>query len=305
MNNIRIKDSAIINHPEIFQSVVAHSTNMIIIFDVAERVLYANEAAEKMIGYKAREIIGRSASKLWGGLMDKEFYQKLWKTIKINKLPFKGEMICKRKSGEEFQLGATIIPLLNEKKEIDYYVEIGQDITKEKEIDLAKTEFVSLASHQLRTPLSTIKWYTEMLLDGDAGKVNKEQKKYIKEIFYGNERMVELVNSLLNVSRIELGTFMVDPAPTSFKKVTDIALKELKFKVISKKLAVKRDYQKGLPLVNVDPKLIRIVIQNLLTNAVKYTPNGGKINVSIKTEGKNIVVKIADSGYGIPKEQQK
>ena len=89
------------------------------------------------------------------------------------------------------------------------------DVTKEKEIDKAKTEFVSLASHQLKTPLTSINWYAEMLLDGDVGPLNADQKKYIQEMYESNQRMVDLVNSLLNVSRIELGTFSVEPVPTN------------------------------------------------------------------------------------------
>jgi signal transduction histidine kinase len=184
-------------------------------------------------------------------------------------------------------------------------VVVFRDVTKEREVDKAKTEFVSLASHQLRTPLSAVNWYAEMLLAGDVGKLNDEQKKYIDEIYKGNQRMVDLVNALLDVSRIELGTFAISPEPTQLTDISKSIIKELKPEIKKKNQVVSEDYEKNLPKINVDQKLIRIVIQNLLSNAVKYTPEKGRIGIEMKTSGANIEIKVADTGYGIPKPQQK
>jgi len=184
-------------------------------------------------------------------------------------------------------------------------VAIFRDMTKEREIDQAKTEFVSLASHQLRTPLSTVSWYSEMLLTGDVGKLNEGQKKYLEEIYRGNQRMVELVNALLNVSRIELGTFVVEPKLTNIVKLTQSVIEEQKPQINQKKLKFNEQYVDNLPKLNVDPKLLRMVVQNILSNAVKYTPEGGKIELAISlVDKKNIQIKISDTGYGIPKNQQ-
>jgi signal transduction histidine kinase len=184
-------------------------------------------------------------------------------------------------------------------------VEVFRDITKEKEIDKAKTEFVSLASHQLRTPLSTVSWYSEMLLAGDAGEVTPDQKKYLEEIYRGNQRMVDLVNTLLDVSRIEMGTFMVEPKPTDIVKLAKSVIDEQKLQISEKKLKFSSSFGNYIPLVRVDPKLLRMVIQNLLSNAIKYSPDGGKIEVAIFMEDKkNVLLTVADAGYGIPKNQQ-
>lgn len=195
-------------------------------------------------------------------------------------------------------------------------VGVNWDVTKEMEIDKAKSEFVSLASHQLRTPLSTINWYAEMLESGDAGPLNKKQLEFLNEIYVGSRRMVELVNALLNVSRLELGKLAVNPSPTDIPKLARAVIRELKPLVKENELVITEKYEKELPKANVDPKLISIVFQNLLTNSVKYTKKGGNIDVSIelkkaggKINGRSIpsdsfLITVKDSGIGIPKSQR-
>jgi len=178
--------------------------------------------------------------------------------------------------------------------------------TKLKQIDIAKTEFVSLASHQLRTPLTSISWYTEMLLAGDAGKLTANQSKYLREIYAGNRRMVELVNALLNVSRLELGTLVFEVRPTDVAAIAKSAVEEQQPQVEGKKLRFSADYEDGLPLVSTDAKLFRMVVQNLLSNAIKYTPEGGGVTftLGLNTTREVLLITVTDTGYGIPKNQQ-
>jgi signal transduction histidine kinase len=194
-------------------------------------------------------------------------------------------------------------PLKNQNGTIIGCVIVFRDVTKEYEIDKAKTEFVSLASHQLRTPLSAINWYAEMLNNGDAGKLTKEQEQYVTAIYKGNQRMVELVNALLDVSRIEIGTFMIDPAMTDLVALAKDVVKESTPEINRKKLKISQNYQSGLAKISVDPKLTRMIIQNLLSNSIKYTKKG-TISISIKKDDDDVLIEVADSGLGIPKEQQ-
>jgi two-component system sensor histidine kinase VicK len=143
-----------------------------------------------------------------------------------------------------------------------------------------------------------------MLLDEDAGKINKDQEDYLHEIYNGNKRMVDLVNSLLNVSRIDLGTFAIEPSNNDVIEICNSVIKEMQSAIDDKKIKLIKDYEKDLPLINVDPKLMRIIFQNLLSNAVKYTPNEGEVSVKINKDTENLHIKIKDSGYGIPKSQQ-
>jgi len=173
-----------------------------------------------------------------------------------------------------------------------------------KSLDLAKDEFVSIASHQLRTPLTALKGYTGMLLDQDPGPINDKQREYLGEIKGANDRMIGLITALLNVSRVDLGVFIVEPKPINLEEVAKSVLSELKGNSDLKKMHITTDFEKDLPLLNADPKIIRMVFQNLLSNAVKYTPEEGTISVAIKKEGATILFSVADTGYGIPENVQ-
>jgi two-component system phosphate regulon sensor histidine kinase PhoR len=178
------------------------------------------------------------------------------------------------------------------------------DVTERKDLDQAKTEFVSLASHQMRAPLATVKWYTEMLMHPQIGELNAKQAGYVRIVNEVNADMIELVDTLLNVSRSEIGKLVVDMGPTNVQEVTDSILLELSSQIDKKKMSIVKQYDGLFTNVTSDPKLLRIVIHNLVTNAIKYTPDEGTITISFKqTDGKNQVV-VSDTGYGIPQAQQ-
>ena len=217
-----------------------------------------------------------------------------------------------KEDGLKVPLSMTAAPIIMEGKTIGA-ITVFRDITKEKEIDRAKSEFVSLASHQLRTPLSSIKWYAEMLLLGMTGKVGAKQRKYLRQIYSANQHMVELVNSLLNVSRIEMGTFSVDPEKVDINEVVQETVREVLSSMHEKKINLEKIINEDAVFMNADPALIRIIMQNLISNAVKYTPEGGKVCVSVMREesrlkkdaqGKDFVISVSDTGLGIPAAQQ-
>ncbi len=286
-----------------FQLAVENANEHVIITDADGNILYVNPAAERITGYSRRESIGARPS-LWGNLMTKEFYANLWRIIRDEKKVFTGEITNRRKSGELYQAIVNISPILGAGGEVKFFVGLERDVTLERNIDKAKTEFVSLASHQLRTPLSAINWYTEMLLAGDAGKINAVQKRYLEEVYQGGQRMVGLVNVFLNVSRIELGTFVIEPEPVNLQEAAQIALKELRLIIREKKIKVTATYDAKLPSILLDPKLINIIFQNLLSNAVKYTPAEGAVSLEVSQDEKNAIIRVSDTGCGIPRNQQ-
>jgi PAS domain S-box-containing protein len=302
----KIKSESLAQDLKKFELAVDNASDHIVITNPDGVTLYANKAVERITGFPHKAIIGRrsGARGNWGGQMPREFYNKLWKTIRDDKKTFAGEIKNKRKSGEFYDAYVSISPILNDEREVIFFVGIERDITKEKEIDRAKTEFVSLASHQLRTPLSTINWYSEMLLDGDVGKLNDEQENYLKEVYKGNQRMVELVNALLNVSRLELGTFAIDPEKAKIVNIAKSVVNEMKPQIKARKIVFTNKFAENLPEMMLDKKLIRMVIQNLLSNAVKYTPEGGKVDIQIAKKGRDVEMKVLDTGMGIPKRQQ-
>jgi signal transduction histidine kinase/sensor domain CHASE-containing protein len=212
--------------------------------------------------------------------------------------------IRNEKHPEGVFIEVTATPIVGDGKTIGG-VAIFRDMSQERAIDKAKTEFVSLASHQLRTPLTSIKWYTEMILGGDAGVVTSKQKKYLREIYSGNQRMVELVNALLSVSRLELGTFVVVLEPVDLVALSKGAIKEQKPQIDAKKIKLVASLPKGVPRIPADPKLLHMVAQNLLSNAIKYTPEKGGVRYEVRHDASKecVVLTVADTGCGIPKSQ--
>lgn len=180
------------------------------------------------------------------------------------------------------------------------------DITEQKKVEQAKMELVSMASHQLRTPPTGIKWFATMLLEEDAGKLNPKQKSYVKEVLYNNQRMIDLVHSLLNVSRIELGTLFVNTKLQRIQipMVIDDVLEELSSQIQEKQLIVLKHYGKKLSSVQADLGLLRIILHNLLHNATLYTTDGNSITVGAKRRPSEILITVSDRGIGIPKAQQ-
>lgn len=265
-----------------------------------------NKAASEITGYFPSEALGKKYNEILKFKFDKtgkagnDFIKRALLASVLKERT--GHTTLISREGKEIPITESAAPLMTKKGETIGFVIAFRDVTKEREIDKAKTEFVSLASHQLRTPLSSINWYTEMLLAGDAGKLNEEQINFIEEIAYGNQRMVELVNSLLNVSRLELGTFMVEPEMLDLRKIADEAINELKGKILEKKLKFTKKYD-DLQDMMLDKGLTHIIFQNYLSNAVKYTPDGGEIKLSILKNDKNIEISVKDSGMGITESQ--
>jgi PAS domain S-box-containing protein len=179
-----------------------------------------------------------------------------------------------------------------------------EQIAKEQELNRAKSEFVSLASHQLKTPLTIIKWYIEMIHAGYADKSPDKQKEYLEKIYSNTGRMVELIDAFLNVSRLELGVFSVKKEPVNLREKMNMILRDFAPKIKEKNLKFSKSYSKSNFLLSTDPKMIQIIFDNLISNAVKYTPPGGEIRVKMRKKGNEILIGVADSGIGIPEDQQ-
>jgi len=286
-----------------FKLAVDGTSDHIVITDTNGIILYANSAAELTTGYTHEEILGNTPA-LWGKQMPTDFYRTMWNTIKEQRKSFYGEITNKRKNGQIYIAEAHISPLFDEQGSLYGFVGVERDITRQKEVDKSKTEFVSVASHQLRTPLTIINWYIEMLSDPQSVTLSEKQKRYIEEIARASKRMIELVNALLNVSRIDMGTFMVDVEPIDFSLAMDDVLKDLFLQIARKDMRITKNYDETLPPISADPKLLRIIFQNLITNAVKYTQNGGSITISLSQKRSNILISVTDNGLGIPMHQQ-
>ncbi len=169
-------------------------------------------------------------------------------------------------------------------------------------------DFTSLVSHQLRTPFATINWHAEMLLSGRLGAMNPKQAKYIREIYRASRRMLDMVNTVLSISRIEKGVPAGEFGPTDISALAEAIFRERRFEIKEKNLIVRKSFEK-IPKIHADPNQINMIVQNLLSNAIKYTPAGGRIAFAIKREVQQgvagVSISMADSGIGIPKSAEK
>ncbi len=181
--------------------------------------------------------------------------------------------------------------------------ELQDAYTKLEILDKAKSEFISIASHQLRTPLTAIKGYISMMIEGDYGKISKEGLQSMKNAFIANERLVKLVNSLLDLSRIEAGRITLEFSPVKIDSLAADILRELRGEAESKNLKLRLTKDKtALPKIQVDPAKLRDALMNLVDNAIKYTNKGG-VTVNIKANHEKIIITVQDTGEGMTAEE--
>lgn len=172
------------------------------------------------------------------------------------------------------------------------------------ELDRQKDELLGLVSHQLATPVSSIKWYVEMLIDGDLGELKKEQKEHIQAMYGIGQNMSDLVGMILDVSRIQLGRIKIEKQELDLNAFFKDIMTIIQPKAEEKKVEFITNVPANLPVAQLDRKYTNMTIENLLTNAVKYTPAGGKVMFDVVLKDGNVCVTVKDTGMGIPKADQ-
>lgn len=226
-------------------------------------------------------------------------------TLKTKNKISKDDIYKKTADGKTHTIRGISAPVFNIKDEFQFAVGVFEDITHEKEVDRMKSEFISLASHQLLTPLTAIKAQTELLILYDGFEnLSPKQQKHIQNIKEIDLRMIELVSSLLDISRLESGKIIPEPSKTDLPKLIDEVLTDVKIKFDEKQQDFRINIIDKIPEIEIDQKLIRQVYLNLLTNASKYTPEKGSIVLTIEEREKDVLSKVTDSGYGIPEKDK-
>ena len=175
---------------------------------------------------------------------------------------------------------------------------------KLRKLDETKDDFISMASHQLRTPLTSVKGYVSMVLDGDAGKISTLQRKLLTQSFISSQRMVYLISDLLNVSRLKTGKFVLEPLPTNLATVIQEEVEQLIETAKGRNLELSFSMPEHFPTLLLDETKIRQVIMNFIDNAVYYTPSGGHIVVNLVDKPKTIEFTVVDDGIGVPRHEQ-
>jgi PAS domain S-box-containing protein len=277
-------------------AIINNLADGLLVFDKEGKVSLINPQAEKFFGVKEKEIVGKSILEL----NQFDNFQPIVEMVGSEiKEMFRKEVFIK----ENLVLEVTTLPMVREGEKFGTLM-ILHDVTREKEIERMKSEFVSISAHQLRTPLSAIKWTLRMFLDGDLGEITKEQREFLERIYKSNERMISLINDLLNVTRIEEGRYVYKPTPVDVAQICQSTIELYKEEIERKNLELIFKKPQELPKVMADVEKISLAIQNLLENAIRYTLPGGKVEIVLEKKENEIQFLIKDTGIGIPKDQQ-
>lgn len=173
-----------------------------------------------------------------------------------------------------------------------------------KKLDETKDDFISMASHQLRTPLTSVKGYVSMVLDGDAGTVNDGQRKMLNQAFVSAQRMVFLISDLLNLSRLNTGRFVIEAKPIDLRVVISEELKQLEETAAARGIKLVYKRPETFPTLMFDDMKIRQVVMNFVDNAIYYTPANGTVTIELHEDDKYVEFRVKDTGIGVPRHEQ-
>ena len=278
-------------------AVVTYLADGILVFDKKNRLSLVNPQAEKLLQVQSKAVVGRAI-------------------LQLNTFPLMQPLVsflgggmrkCSREElslRENFIVEVSSIPMMIGEEKIGTLV-LLHDVSREKFVERTKSEFITIAAHRLRTPMSAIKWSLHMILGGEIGKLSDSQQELLQETYHANNKAIKLVNDLLYVAEIEVGR---DISKVELARIEDIVYAVIdgwKKKIDQKLLKV--TFQKPdppVPKTMLDVEKMRIAVENIIDNAIRYTSSGGKIAISFKVDGGEIEVRIQDTGLGIPDREQ-
>ncbi|KKS96360.1 MAG: PAS/PAC sensor hybrid histidine kinase [Candidatus Gottesmanbacteria bacterium GW2011_GWA2_43_14] len=282
-----------------FYSAVEQAELAIFITDKKGIIEYINPAFEKITQYSRQEVIGNSPRIIKSGKHDRDFYNNLWKTITGGET-FQDTMINKKKNGQLFYVAHSITPIKDNLGNIRYFVGIWRDITEQKEIENRKDEFISIASHELKTPLTSIKGYVQIIREKLKNDKPSQFKTYISRMDTQVNFMTDLVYELLDVTRIQAGKLTLNKHSFSLNNLIRETVRDMKITT-----KTKIDYVNGKPVrITADKDRLAQVLKNLISNAIKYSHKGKKIVISSDIQDGQALISVRDFGIGIPVEEQ-
>ncbi len=275
--------------------------------DTSLRIMEFNPAAAALSGLQASAVMGRQYPEVLH-FVDEATGREALDLIpsaleQRHQVRFTHNLRLRRPDGSEVPVAVNAAPMLDDQGGVSGCVVVFSDVTQEREVDRMKTEFISLASHQLRTPMTGVKGALSLLLDEVLGPLTAEQKKYLGRAYEANERLIALVGDLLNVSRLEQGRMQMVWEPVELGQLLTAVVSDLQPHANRYHQNLRLDLVPEALLTLGDPVRLREVFANLVDNAIKYTLDGGAITISARPQDQAAVVAVQDSGVGIPAEQ--
>lgn len=301
-NLIRQRENEIESERDKVVAIVNNLVDGIIFLDQAGRVLLINPYAQRILNVQLRQVMHKV-------LQPRQFAHYLQPLVEFmylatNEPVYQTAELTITEDDEHLILQVTALQVTDSDGDHIGSLVVLRNITKEKDLDQMKSDFISVAAHQLRTPLATLKWLFKMLLDGDGGPLTAKQQDLLAKGYNRNDEVIEIVNNLLDVSEIDDGR-----APYKFTvgALADIIHQVVESAQISaqrKRVTVTLQMPEHLPPVKIDRQKIKMAFQNLLDNAIKYSHDNQSVTVTVTLDNGEVVCTITDHGIGMSEETQ-
>jgi signal transduction histidine kinase/CheY-like chemotaxis protein len=290
------------------RAVLASIADGVVVNDVAGQVTLINRAAAQLLQVDPKAAVGRSVRTLFQSFSTKGRLTLVDAMDRLYADPYSVEYSAGI-TETIIEIGMQVIqahlaPVLTEIGEFLGIVTVLRDVTREVEAERAKTDFVSNVSHELRTPLTCIKGYSELLLGKAVGPLNDQQLYFLKIIQNSSDRLTTLINDLLDISRIESGRFRLETRPVQMERVLHGVAEMIRPQCDKKKLRLNLNIEPNVGWVLGDESRLTQVITNLVSNACRYTPEGGNITLALSNPDSTVRVDVKDTGIGIAPEDQ-
>lgn len=289
------------------KSVVSSLTDGIIVLNLNRQVVLANSAAEKLTGYTQTQMLNQPIDRLIllinkdGNQINPGEYCPLQlhgSTATLFNTPDNIKLIGNNNNSHTVKLSCSQIDS-SLSTDLGFILDL-EDRSKEKTLEAVQLDFVSMASHELRTPLTSIRGYLSVFLGDNKDKLTPEQKEQLERIQVSGDQLAGIIDNLLSVSKVERGAFSLSAQAIDYQKLLQKTVEDNKIQASSKNISLTLEILGTLPEVHADPIRISEVLNNLISNAISYTQEGGAIKVGAKFGGKEIITSVTDNGRGIP-----
>jgi len=284
------------------ESMVQSLHDGLIVQDLDGRITAFNPRAQEFLWVYSNDVLSKTPEEL--SVRQKQLLGAVQKICSLKLVDFESREVILTEPRRRV-LQVTVVPLRGANNRRTGYMRVLHDITEEKEAQNLQNRFVSIASHQLRTPLSGLKWAFSMVLDETYGSLTKNQRDILLKSSLATENLISLVNDLLDVSRLEEGRFDFQFTRVDLTKVLDKIVLQLKPNIKRGKLRFATQFSEEPPIIQADETKIQMALQNIIDNAIKYTLPGGAVNVSFTMKKVGVICSIADTGIGISMADQK
>jgi PAS domain S-box-containing protein len=293
----------------LYQLMLESIGDAVLVLDKHKIITLVNSVGEHLLARKQSELIGKKVDDIIKFRFQDDsvhFEKQEWSQalggVNLTRLDIGMDLVGVE--GKPIPVSATISPIVSQNENIGTVITI-RDVREERALEETRISFISVASHQLRTPLTSMRWFSEMLLEGDAGPITDQQRHFVQSIYQGTDRMINLVSLLLQIARVEGKRLKVDPKPTNLRFYTNDVVLALRPMFAAKNQTVEiYSEPENIPEIPIDQAIMWQVVQNLLSNANRYALKDSVVTVRIVQKDTMFEYSVADKGIGIPESEK-